>query len=685
MLTALVLVLSVQGLGANGCDRDTAWGSGRGSDGTLRTAYEACQVSCDNIECAALPPCVDDAGWQFDGLGGCAQFVSEMGVERCRGEWTSGVDGRTAYEACQVSCANREACEAPAAQPPPTTTPPPPPRAPPPPPTPVFVTGLTVGLIPQSHEVVLDGRVQEYFDPSPTAGGRRMHDSTNDPASTFYVQSSTVINYQAPYVSADPPICSPQVHGTMRSGGELSPNDLQAMEVQYNCAVGGSTVITVTIPLEDNTKEAITWSWRKSSGPAPVKPSHDVLRTDSVGGDSGPVLTVFFGIILGCVFCPIFAKKVSFGQSKEADGPAHRGSSRGQFDSVSIETLPLTSQEQTSGNPLRAVGGSTSAAPRAEQLVAEQGKVTALIVKHGLQRFEAHLREVGATSPIHLAQLRPGDLQFFTLSLHEKRSFEALLNELSPGAWQAEVQAQFPGHSGQHQQQPAAPTATQSNGYVSFSTPSPKSNAAVRSAQTVPVAQVTPVRQVRLQDHRAAKSTQVAAMATATASTSSAANGSGPASDGGGSAKDWATKRDPVSGKPFYFNQKTNERTFVAPPVLAAQTEARQQVRSLLQEAQAQVQSQVHEQIAGQAPVESATNAPTPEPELEPQLPLEEQAVMESSPDQPNARAFFESLASTQASGSPKDGVPMPSTPGTPSRDSSASAELPHSDPFGEQ
>ena len=61
-----------------------------------------------------------------------------------------------------------------------------------------------------------------------------------------------------------------------------------------------------------------------------------------------------------------------------------------------------------------AAGGST--VQREKQVEAEQAKVTALLVKHGLQKFEAQLREHGATSPIHLAQLRKEDLHMFTLN-----------------------------------------------------------------------------------------------------------------------------------------------------------------------------------------------------------------------------------------------------------------------------
>ncbi len=92
------------------------WTRGTASDGSLQTAYDACQVSCGSTECA-LQPCVDDAGWRFNGIG-CAEFASDSGpgVVMCRSEWLSGVatDGsdRIAYEACPVACANREACGA---------------------------------------------------------------------------------------------------------------------------------------------------------------------------------------------------------------------------------------------------------------------------------------------------------------------------------------------------------------------------------------------------------------------------------------------------------------------------------------------------------------------------------------------------------------------------------------------
>jgi hypothetical protein len=105
--------VGVGGPGAASCG--AAWASGVAGDGSAQTAYEACQVTCSNTECA-LPPCRDDAAWRFNGLT-CATFVGVggPGVASCGAAWASGVarDGsaQTAYEACQVACGNVDTCE----------------------------------------------------------------------------------------------------------------------------------------------------------------------------------------------------------------------------------------------------------------------------------------------------------------------------------------------------------------------------------------------------------------------------------------------------------------------------------------------------------------------------------------------------------------------------------------------
>ena len=58
-----------------------------------------------------------------------------------------------------------------------------------------------------------------------------------------------------------------------------------------------------------------------------------------------------------------------------------------------------------------AAATAVAAAAAEQRLEVEQRKVTDLLAKHGLQAFESRLREMGATSPIHLAHLRADDVQ----------------------------------------------------------------------------------------------------------------------------------------------------------------------------------------------------------------------------------------------------------------------------------
>ena len=46
-----------------------------------------------------------------------------------------------------------------------------------------------------------------------------------------------------------------------RQGGELANDEMQTMTVRYNCAAGGSAIITVRMDLEDDALESVTWSW----------------------------------------------------------------------------------------------------------------------------------------------------------------------------------------------------------------------------------------------------------------------------------------------------------------------------------------------------------------------------------------------------------------------------------------
>ena len=228
-----------------------------------------------------------------------------------------------------------------------------------------------------------------------------------------------------------------------------------------------------------------------------------------------------------------------------------------------------------------------------------------------------------------------------------------------------------------HQLQPAAPAATQSNGYVAFTTPEPKGS--------VPVAQATSVQRGQMQQqHRGSPETIGTCR---------------------GSPQDWETKLDPVSGKPFYFNLKTNERSFVIPSVLAPQPEMQDQAhRQSLVSARGGSEAQADVVAAEPEPQPEPEPEPEPQPQPQPQpQPVTESAPRKSAPP----RAFFESLAkdppsrtarqvaasskpavvspslplTLEAADSSEGGTSAPSTPGT----AGSSAAFLHSDPFGEE
>ena len=136
-----------------------------------------------------------------------------------------------------------------------------------------FVEGLSVGTDVGADDVVSDGHAAVFFDTSPDAEGRRMVVDKDSGTSTFYVMVDPGVKpmaFDEPVVTANPPICSPRVSGEMRKGGQITSKEGMQLTVRYNCAVGGSTVITMRIPLEDDSLETITWAWRKNNGPAPA-------------------------------------------------------------------------------------------------------------------------------------------------------------------------------------------------------------------------------------------------------------------------------------------------------------------------------------------------------------------------------------------------------------------------------
>ena len=254
---------------------------------------------------SAAGQCTDDAGWRFNGLG-CGEFVGDRGpgAANCRSEWASGVtaDGRarqTAYEACQITCNNREACEA----------------ATPPPPSP-----------PSSPEVVL-------ADPCGCPAG--------------YGWS----------VSTGVGCCKP---GSVTSAAAEAT--CRANLGSMNC-VAPSTGHSVEPTAEPSTEPAA-----ESSGEA--------------------ALPVFFGIILGCVLCPIVSKQVRLERTKAFGGAVSSGNSRGQFSSLDVETLPLTTQQHTRGNPLRDAWAPPPRPNPAEPFISHHYTVVApAIVKGGSTKF----------------------------------------------------------------------------------------------------------------------------------------------------------------------------------------------------------------------------------------------------------------------------------------------------------
>eukprot|EP01052_Picozoa_sp_SAG31_P002629 SAG31_NODE_94_length_26208_cov_6.281091_19_plen_407_part_00 len=137
--------------------------------------------------------------------------------------------------------------------------------------------GWMIGTAPGEEDVVADGLPWTHFDFSPSADGHRMVVDRSVTFSSFFVwfketgsNKDHSIAFGAPIVTASPDICSPRISGEMRKGGELSAATPMLLTVRYNCVVGGSTVITVRIPIVDEEHDAVVFAWRKNNGPNPT-------------------------------------------------------------------------------------------------------------------------------------------------------------------------------------------------------------------------------------------------------------------------------------------------------------------------------------------------------------------------------------------------------------------------------
>ena len=75
---------------------------------------------------------------------------------------------------------------------------------------------------------------QVLFDTAPSAEGKRMVVDKETKESVFYVQLSGAkgdLDYTEPYISSDPPICSPRVSGVMRKVGQTGDRALNGTVV----------------------------------------------------------------------------------------------------------------------------------------------------------------------------------------------------------------------------------------------------------------------------------------------------------------------------------------------------------------------------------------------------------------------------------------------------------------------
>ena len=516
--------------------------------------------------------CVDDPGWRWRGLD-CAGFVGPdgPGVASCEAAWARGRAGdgseQTPYDACAVACGNAEACAD----------------------TPRQFFSVTTW---ERGQVVRDGITYDDWAPEYVGEAFAATVDSSEDDSTFYlsldaVDESNVAFYEPDWAdwmddveepevpesmmpqtfqrpriqTSNPAVCNPSMSGPAASGGIVSYDSAEAqLDVQYHCLREGRATVTVTIPV--GIYRDIVFAWTKlCEVEAEVMVAAPSVSADAdadaegegdsgSGGGGGATVVVVIGIILGCVLCPIVVKQVKVGRAKLAtkagDSSAGPGSTSRQFSRLDVETLPLTHTHTHQGHG-GGGGGSSSPAEATEAersarlayLAAEKAKVTALLAKHHLQAYEASLIELGASSPIHLAHLRWDDLQMFNLNEQDRRSFKSLLREVAAASAPVVQQAGPPSNSG-------AP-----DGYVAFQTPEPSR----RVAAVVPEARVTPLPMPSL---------PARARPAATLPTPSSHSPRSPSS-----AEEWQTKEDPVSGKLFYFNLKTNERSFALPQALA--------------------------------------------------------------------------------------------------------------------
>ena len=79
------------------------------------------------------------------------------------------------------------------------------------------------------------------FDTAPSAEGKRMVVDKETKESVFYVQLSGAkgdLDYTEPYISSDPPICSPRVSGVMRKVGQTGDHALNGTGTLLSFEIG---------------------------------------------------------------------------------------------------------------------------------------------------------------------------------------------------------------------------------------------------------------------------------------------------------------------------------------------------------------------------------------------------------------------------------------------------------------
>merc|ERR1712031_134389 len=98
------------------------------------------------------------------------------------------------------------------------------------------------------------------------------------------------MGFSDPIVTSSPQICTPRFTGPSRKGGVVTADEYSQLVLKFNCIGGGSAVILVRIPLEDEDVDDVSFAFRKSNGELAVQTTKIIEQAPPGAWTAGEVM-----------------------------------------------------------------------------------------------------------------------------------------------------------------------------------------------------------------------------------------------------------------------------------------------------------------------------------------------------------------------------------------------------------